>query len=185
MVTLPTYVTLFRVALTPCIVWAIGCGLWGASFFFFCLAAFSDLLDGALARSLNLHSALGACLDALADKFLIISVFSALAICHSPFVPFWLVVIILIKELILISGAVYVGFFNGWSQIRPSLLGKFNMCVQVVFIVWIFLCGLLGWVPFKTSALVGFIVSCLAIGVLAQYAWIALFNKHKKFEGVE
>ena len=69
----------------------------------FAVAAISDILDGWLARYLHEHTFLGACLDPIVDKLLVLSVFATLALFHTPLfaLPRWFVMLVFIKESII------------------------------------------------------------------------------------
>ena len=111
--TISTLFTVLRIVLTPFIVAAMAMHFWGAAFILFSIASVSDVVDGYLARSLSEQTFLGACLDPIADKFLILSCFFALAFIRSPLftIPLWFVLLILIKELILVGGTALIFFW--------------------------------------------------------------------------
>jgi cardiolipin synthase (CMP-forming) len=172
MITLATLFTLFRLFLTPVIVWAMLADHWAVACGTFLAAAATDVLDGALARWYEAHTTLGACLDALADKVLLVSSFTALTWHHWPMVPAWFVWLVVAKELLLIFGAVFVGLDKGWTVIRPTVLGKLVTCAQIIFIAWLFACHFFGWQPMKTYTIFLAGLALLVMAVLAHYAWL-------------
>jgi len=101
--------------------------------------AVSDFLDGLLARRLNLRTRLGAILDPLADKILIISSVILLAIPQSAVpqipVPSWVVVAVVGKDLYVILGFLVVYLVTDRFRVRPSLAGKACTMVQLVMVV--------------------------------------------------
>ena len=105
--TLATWLTIFRIVLTPVIVIARIQGAWALACALFVVAALTDFLDGFLARVRNEQTVLGAMLDPLADKILIVSCFAVFALHDSTAlaVPVWFVMMMLVKELILCIGA--------------------------------------------------------------------------------
>lgn len=151
-ITLPTYLTLLRILLVPCIVAAMVMHAWDAAFWLFMAAAASDVLDGLCARWFNERTFLGACLDPLADKLLTLAVFITLAFVQSPLfaIPRWFVVMVLLKELTLIAAAIIFYMVKGHITIAPTLLGKLAMMAQTLFIIWLFSCYFFHWVPIKT-----------------------------------
>jgi Phosphatidylglycerophosphate synthase len=174
--TFSTLITLIRVVLTPFIVWAMVAQYWGMAFTLFLVACISDMIDGKLARLLGQQTFLGACLDPLADKILILSVFFTLAFLDTPLfvIPGWFVWIVLFKELILVGGAVALYSIKGHIQIRPTLFGKATTVAQMAFIMWLFTCYFFQWLPTKTYySLLGLLV-ILVMGSLLQYVRIGL-----------
>jgi cardiolipin synthase (CMP-forming) len=175
-ITIPTLLTLLRIALVPAIVVSMSLQSWSWAFGLFVVASVSDLLDGNVARLCNQKTMLGACLDPLADKILIVSCFATLAFTQSPLfsIPKWFVWFVLVKELILIFGVIFLYSRKGMFEIHPTLLGKMTTVVQLSFIAWLFACYFLGWVPVRTYygmlALV-FVMVCL---VLVQYVRLGM-----------
>ena len=184
-ITLPTMLTIFRFLLTPFIVAAMVYQQWGIAFWLFLLAAITDLLDGFLARILDQKTFLGACLDPVADKLLILAVFFTLAFVQSPLfaIPTWFVAIVLVKELVLIVGAALIYLICGSIEIRPTLLGKATMCVQVFFVIWLFACYFFNWLPITTywvalTVVLGMVIlSLLQYGALGVAQLVACFER--------
>ena len=114
-ITISTLFTLARIAITPLIVIAMVFQQWGAAFILFVCAALTDIIDGHLARLCDEKTFLGACLDPIADKILILSCFFMLAFVQSPLftIPLWFVLLVLIKELVLIGGAIALYIIKG------------------------------------------------------------------------
>ena len=177
-ITIPTMFTLLRIFLVPCIIVSMALHSWDWAFILFVIASVSDLIDGNLARALDQKTILGACLDPLADKFLLVSCFATLAFVQSPLfsIPLWFVLIVLCKELILISGVIFLYNKNGVFEIQPTLLGKLTTVVQVSFIIWLFACYFFGWVPIKTYCAMLTLVLVMVFGVLVQYIRIGRKN---------
>lgn len=171
-ITLPTLLTLVRIVFTPFIVAAMVYQQWGIAFVLFVIAAVTDLLDGFFARILDQKSLLGACLDPVADKILTLSVFATLAFVQSPLfsIPTWFVAIMLLKELVLLLGAGAVYLICGRLQVRPLILGKVAMFMQVIFIIWLFACYFFKWVPVRTYWAMLFGVLGIVVLALVQYA---------------
>ena len=174
--TLSSYITLMRIALSPLVVVMMIRGAWGMACALFIIAALTDTLDGTLARLRDEKTFLGACLDPLADKILILSCFFMLAFFQSPLfaIPQWFVWTVLLKELLQISGAFAVYLYKGYLQVEPTALGKITTVAQMGFISWLFACYFFQWVPIKTYyAMIGLLM-CLLTVTFVQYAWIGL-----------
>ncbi len=113
----------------------------------FIIAALTDFFDGYLARLWNVETKLGALLDPLADKILILSCYAALYLNQttSMYIPSWFIISIALKELALIIGTLYGISIGKAIPIKPTLLGKAAMVLQVCFIIYI--CIFNFWYP--------------------------------------
>ncbi len=181
-ITFSTVITLIRLMLIPLIVVAMLANQWGVAFFLFMLASLSDMADGYLARAMHQETLLGACLDPIADKLLIVSVFFSLACMRSPLftIPMWFVVLVLIKELVLVGGALYMFLRKGEISIKPHLFGKMAAVIQMAFVAWLFLCYFFQWVPIKTYyTMLGIVLITMFISLI-QYGMIGLQAWHKQ-----
>ena len=175
-ITIPTLLTLLRILLVPVIVVAMINEQWGSAFLWFSVAALTDTFDGALARWWNDKTVLGACLDPIADKILLISCFATLAFIQSPVfaIPHWFVLLILIKESIILIGSLVLLVTRSGFTIQPTMLGKATTVVQVSFIIWLFFCYFFNWVPTKTYySMIVIMVSFILLS-FAQYVYIGL-----------
>lgn len=173
-ITFSTVLTLIRFILIPFIVISMIGQHWYAAFVLFMIAAITDILDGWFARWFNERTFLGAALDPLADKLLVIAVFATLAFYQSPLftIPRWFVALVLIKELIQVLGAVIIYTIKGHLAIAPTMLGKLTMVAQSAFITWLFSCYFFHWVPIKTYFVMLATVSSLVLLTFIDYARI-------------
>lgn len=154
-ITLATKITIIRGLLIPGIIVGMVFQNWGLAFWLFVLASITDILDGGIARFRNEQTTLGACLDPIVDKLLVLSVYFTLAFIDTPLfvIPKWFCAIVLTKELLLVCGVVYLFYRNGFFKVHPSKLGKSAMLVQICFISWLFSCHFFNWMPVKTYSL--------------------------------
>lgn len=90
----------------------------------------SDALDGYLARTFNWKTTLGAYLDPAADKVMLISAYIALGALN--LLPHWLVLIVIMRDVALLSGAVSYVSSTRRFEIEPSLISKINTFVQIL-----------------------------------------------------
>jgi cardiolipin synthase len=173
-ITISTMFTLVRIALAPIIVLLMMYGYWGAAFICFVAAALSDMLDGIIARLRNEQTVLGACLDPIADKMLVLSVFFTLAFVHTPLfsLPSWFVFLVLCKETLLVVGSMLFYIFCGYIYINPTRLGKLTTLVQISFIMWLFACYFFQWMPVKTYYVMLGVLLTMIFATLIQYASI-------------
>jgi cardiolipin synthase len=131
-VTIPNYITIFRFILVPFIVMALLSGYVGAALIGFVIAGVSDGIDGFIARRYNQGSELGAYLDPIADKLLLVSLFVVLGFVKE--LPVWLVVIVVSRDIFII-GAVLLGAVIGKPlEMHPLLVSKANTAFQIVLV---------------------------------------------------
>ncbi len=107
---IPNLITLARILSVPLVVWAITSGEWMIAFILFVVAGISDAVDGYLAKRFDMASELGAYLDPLADKALIVSIYVSLGIAGA--IPRWLVIFVVARDIMII-GAVILSWLIG------------------------------------------------------------------------
>jgi cardiolipin synthase (CMP-forming) len=110
----------------------------------FGVAALSDALDGYIARRYNQRSQLGAILDPIADKLLLVSGVLLLSFDNQPWLPqapLWLVGTIVGRDVLLLIGAVVIYYTCGRVVVRPILIGKLATVLQMISVLW----GLFKW----------------------------------------
>jgi cardiolipin synthase len=108
----------------------------------FAVAAICDGVDGYIARRYNQRSELGAILDPLADKLLLVSGIVVLSFDHGPAlssVPLWLTGTIIGRDILLLTGLFVVQWTVGRVKVRPRLLGKVATVLQMVVVLWVLL----------------------------------------------
>ncbi|HEY2573157.1 MAG TPA: CDP-alcohol phosphatidyltransferase family protein [Verrucomicrobiaceae bacterium] len=152
--TTATYITLARILLIPVFVgFAIYYArslrehqpdenLRLAAVITFAVAALSDLVDGWVARHFNQRSRLGAILDPLADKLLLVAAVITLAFSEWPVrLPLWFVIIVITRELLSIAGAFLIDHVAGKVSIHPHWTGK----AATAFLITTAGCAMVGW----------------------------------------
>ena len=128
---IPNLITLARILLVPVIVWAITSGEMLVAFILFLAAGVSDAVDGFIAKRFNMTTELGAYLDPLADKAMIVSIYVALGIAGE--IPRWLVILVVSRDIMII-GAVMLSWLIGKPMpVRPLKISKVNTVGQIVF----------------------------------------------------
>jgi len=148
--TIPNLITILRVLLVPIfIIYMINDKTLG-SLIIFVIASVSDALDGFIARVFHKKSDLGAYLDPLADKILLIAAYITLAILKM--IPAWLAVLIISRDVIILLG-VLILYLNRYPvKIHPSLLSKSTTCLQIATILMILSNSYLNLEPIKMYA---------------------------------
>lgn len=130
---LPNLITIARILLVPFTVWLIISEAYGFAFMAFVVAGVSDGIDGYIARRYDLRSELGAYLDPLADKTLLVSVYVTLGFLKV--LPVWLVILVVSRDLFIVGALILSWVMDRPVQIRPLMLSKVNTAGQIVFVV--------------------------------------------------
>lgn len=128
---IPNLITLGRILLVPVVVWAIIYGELWLAFVLFLAAGVSDAVDGYLAKRFNMASELGAYLDPLADKTLIVSIYVTLGIAGK--IPLWLVILVVSRDIMIIGAIMLSWLLGSPLKVKPLLVSKLNTVAQIVF----------------------------------------------------
>ncbi|MFQ5692943.1 MAG: CDP-diacylglycerol--glycerol-3-phosphate 3-phosphatidyltransferase [Nitrospinota bacterium] len=131
---LPNQITLLRILFTPLFIAFLIYGMKVPALAVFCLLGVSDGLDGFIARRYRQATPLGAILDPLADKILLDA--SCWVLSSLGVLPVWLTILVVSRDALIVSGALYLKLFEGKPAIPPSLLGKTTTCLQLATIFW-------------------------------------------------
>ncbi len=128
---IPNLITLARILLVPVLVWAITSGEMRLAFLLFVAAGISDAIDGFLAKRFGMASELGAYLDPLADKALIVSIYVSLGIAGA--IPPWLVILVVSRDMMIVAAIMLSWFVGRPVAIKPLRVSKLNTVAQIVF----------------------------------------------------
>jgi cardiolipin synthase len=128
--TIPNLITIFRFCLVPLIVWCIVSQAWQPAFWVFAAAGVSDALDGFIAKRFDQKSDLGAILDPLADKALLVSIYLTLGILAR--LPAWFVILIVFRDLMILAAVLVAWVMGHKISIAPSMLSKVNTAAQIL-----------------------------------------------------
>jgi cardiolipin synthase len=126
---IPNLITLGRILLVPIVVWAITSGEMGIAFLLFLAAGISDGVDGFLAKRFHMASELGAYLDPLADKALIVSIYVSLGI--AAVLPIFLVILVVSRDIMIISAFLLSWLIGKPMKVRPLMVSKVNTVAQI------------------------------------------------------
>jgi len=132
---IPNSFTFLRIILIPAFVIALQYGRLDVALYLFVAAAVSDALDGLFARLTDQKTALGAILDPIADKFMLVTSFIFYA--YYGWVPRWLTVIVISRDLIVVAGWMAVYFSTKRTIINPSAFGKAAIFSQFSLICYV------------------------------------------------
>ena len=180
LLSIPNLITLGRILLVPVVVWAIASGAMWIAFVLFLAAGLSDAVDGYLAKRFQMRTELGAYLDPLADKALIVSIYLTLGI--SGLIPQWLVILVVSRDIMII-GAVMLSWLVGTPvKVKPLLVSKLNTVAQIVFACVVL--GTLGFgyeLPMLTRVLMGIVAVLTLLSIAAYVAeWVRHMNSTAK-----
>ncbi|MEJ2313554.1 MAG: CDP-alcohol phosphatidyltransferase family protein [Nitrospirota bacterium] len=142
---IPNSLTVLRIVLIPAFVIALQYGRTDVALYLFVAAALSDGLDGLIARLKHQKTALGAILDPLADKFMLITSFVFYA--YFGWLPTWLTIIVISRDLMVVAGWMAVYFSTRRMVVNPSVFGKAAIFTQFVLICYILLYKNFGILP--------------------------------------
>ena len=129
-INLPNFITLGRVISVPFVFWLLLNGNAKAAFVLFVLAGISDGVDGYLAKRYQLQTQLGAYLDPLADKLLIVSIYIALGVRDQ--LPLWLVIAVVSRDVLILVAVLLSWLMDQPVVVRPFLVSKLNTAAQLI-----------------------------------------------------
>lgn len=131
-INIPNILTVLRILVTPLFVIFLIRNQHGYALLVFAFAGVSDGLDGLIARWLNQRSDLGAVLDPIADKLLLTAAYITLGILKD--IPGWLAVLVISRDVLIVTGIAVLTFANIPFDIRPSLVSKWTTVFQILMI---------------------------------------------------
>jgi cardiolipin synthase len=139
LLTLPNLITLGRLCAVPLAFWLIIDRAMAAAFGLFVVAGASDAVDGWLARRTG-GSRLGAMLDPVADKALLVTMYVTLAAVNA--LPSWLATLVVFRDTVIVGGVLVLGLLGHPVTIRPLFVSKVNTVLQILLVaLTLFLTG--------------------------------------------
>jgi cardiolipin synthase len=128
----PNLLTLTRILLLPFFAATLIYKEYDYSLMLFIVASITDILDGLIARIKDQVTYFGTILDPVADKFFIITSFVLMS--NFALIPKWLTIIVISKDIIVITGCLIIYFVTNKLVIEPSMLGKVSSTCQFIMI---------------------------------------------------
>lgn len=128
---LPNIITLLRLFLVPAVIWSIGSGRMELAFWLFLVAGISDGLDGFIAKRFSMQTELGAYLDPLADKALLVSIYVMLAVMS--LIPSWVAIAVVSRDVMIVGAVLLSQLMAKPLTIAPLFVSKVNTVVQIAF----------------------------------------------------
>lgn len=168
---LPNAISLLRIVLVAPIVLLIARGEYGWALVLFWVAGFSDGLDGYLAVRYDWSTRLGALLDPAADKLLMTALFVTLA--WQGLVPVWLAAIVILRDLVIVAGALAYNYLIKPVPGEPSHISKVNTALQMLFVLFVISRAGFAWPDQITITLLGaaILVTVVISGVDYVLSW--------------
>lgn len=131
--TIPNFITVFRFLLVPAVILALLHGEKDWALICFVVAGVSDAVDGFIARHFNQQSTLGAYLDPMADKLLLVSVFVVLGFMGE--LPLWLVIAAVSRDALIVIAVVLSSMMSNPVVVKPLFVSKANTAIQIVLVI--------------------------------------------------
>ena len=170
LVTLPNVITFARLCTVPLSVWLVLEQRFAAAFFLFLAAGLSDAVDGWLARRSGGGNTVGALLDPVADKVLLVTMYVTLA--AAKVLPDWLAILVVFRDAVIVGGVVVLSLLGQSVLIRPLYVSKLNTALQIILVaVSLALSGFGLNAPLLTLMLV-WLVAGTTLWSGAAYVWV-------------
>jgi len=160
--------------MVPYIVLTLFDGRWMLAFILFVVVGISDGVDGFIARKFNQRTELGAYLDPLADKTLLIAMFASLGFLG--LIPLWLVIIVLTRDVLILAGVLAAFVLGDPIEIKPLFVSKANTAVQIVLVSTALAASAFS---LDLAMLLMILVwSCAALTIASAFAYFAAWTRH-------
>ncbi len=137
LLSVPNVLTLTRIVMTPVIVYMVLTGQAWLAVALMVVAGITDMLDGAIARYFNQRTTVGAYLDPLADKVMLVSLFVTLFIVDQ--VPLFVFLAVIFRDAVILFGAIAYEIVTRQLTMQPSMVSKATTFMQIVYIALLLL----------------------------------------------
>jgi len=131
---LPNILTITRIVLLPFFAVSLIYGEYDYALILFLLASVTDVLDGYVARIKKQTTDFGSILDPVADKFLLITAFIIISVQNNEWIPKWLTITVISRDLIVVTGWLIIYFVTHNPKVEPSIIGKATNALQFLLI---------------------------------------------------
>ena len=166
---IPNIITVLRFLLVPPVVLLLLQEQFGLALLMFGVAGFSDALDGYLAKRFNWTSHLGALMDPLADKLLLVSSFITLG--WLQLIPLWLVGVVILRDMVIVSGALVYNFRIERLEAEPTMVSKLNTVTQIMLVLAILFSQAVTALPFLWMDVLLYSVLMTTLWSGFDYVW--------------
>ena len=175
---IPNLLTLLRILAAPVLILLLRDNNYELALILFILAGITDGLDGYIAKRFNFVSELGAHLDPLADKIIIISAYCMLV--WLGLIPFWLVTLVIFRDIIIVGGYMVLMYLDGDIPMLPTIMSKLNTVFQISLVISVLLeNSVWNFIPGSSVVLLyAVVITTIASG--AQYVWVWAIKRSLK-----
>ena len=170
LLTLPNVITFARLCAVPLAVWLVVEHQLALAFFLFVAAGASDAVDGWLARRNGGGNSIGAMLDPVADKALLVTMYVSLAAVNE--LPDWLAILVVFRDAVIVGGVVVLSLLGQQVMIRPLYVSKLNTALQIVLVAVTLLSAGFGLSAPIAIDVLTWVVAATTLGSGAAYVWV-------------
>jgi cardiolipin synthase len=171
---LPNFITIGRILLVPIIVLLISTREWSLAFYCFLAAGISDAVDGFLAKRLGMTTELGAIIDPLADKVLLVSMYISLAMVGA--LPAWLAILVVSRDLLIVAAILVAWVMDKPIAIKPLAVSKANTVAQIGLAA--FVLAMQAFSFGRPDFLLALTLVVAALTIASYVAYLAIWMRH-------
>ncbi len=164
---IPNIISVFRIFLVPLVVWLIISNEMQLAFIVFLLAGISDGVDGYIAKRFNWTTELGAYLDPIADKALLVSIYVSLG--YYEYLPAWLVIMVVSRDFLIVGAIMLSWMLERPVQMQPLPVSKVNTVGQIVLAALVLFTQAFGLGFSLLTTVVVWVVGALTVASAAAY----------------
>ncbi len=172
LLTLPNVITFARLCAVPLSVWLVMERQFAQAFFLFVAAGASDAVDGWLARRNGGGNSVGAMLDPVADKALLVTMYVTLAAVKV--LPDWLAILVVFRDVVIVGGVVVLSLLGQAVVIRQLYVSKLNTALQIVLVAVTLLLSGFGLAAPSTVGILIWTVAVTTLASGAAYVWVTV-----------
>lgn len=173
---IPNLITGLRILLVAPFLWALLEERYSTALLLFVIAGVSDALDGFLAKYFGWTSELGGLLDPIADKLLLIGAILALGWLNE--LPGWLVALVILRDLLIVCGAISYHMLIERLEAAPLMISKLNTLLQLMLV-----CAVIvhyGMIPLPEILLTGLIALTAITTVWSGSAYVRQWSQRAR-----
>lgn len=172
LVTWPNVITFGRLCAVPLAFWLILDHRMGLAFFLFVAAGASDAVDGWLARRHGGGNSVGAVLDPVADKALLVTMYVTLASVSE--LPDWVAILVVFRDLVIVGGVLVLAVLGDPVTIRPLYISKLNTAMQLILVAMTLALAGFGFHADLAKLLLIWVVAATTLTSGAAYVWVTV-----------
>ncbi len=172
---IPNVLTLSRIGAAPILILLLRDENYSTALILFVIAGITDGLDGWIAKRFNCTSELGARMDPIADKVIIVSAYVMLVILG--LIPFWLVTLVIFRDLIIVGGYLVISTLDGHVSIVPTKASKANTLFQILLVIVVLVENASWSYNFELTPVMILVVAVSTFLSGIQYLWIWVIRR--------